>query len=94
MRRLLFILWRISKKDLRLAWFALKHPARPVWFIPALILLAIYAIAPFSYVLPLLGIVDDLVLVPLAFHFLLKLLPPQLRDNTPPKIFPMTGKRL
>lgn len=79
MKRLLLILWRTSKVDLRLAWFALRHPARPIWLLPALGLLALYAISPFSYVVPLLGVVDDLVVVPLALHALLKLLPEPIR---------------
>jgi len=79
MKRLLLILWRTSKIDLRLAWFALRHPARPVWLLPALGLLGLYAISPFSYVVPLLGVVDDLVVVPLALHALLKLLPEPIR---------------
>ncbi|HYD79548.1 MAG TPA: hypothetical protein VEC06_07050 [Paucimonas sp.] len=75
MRKLLFILWHMSKSDLRLLWFALRHPRRPAWLVPAVLLLLLYAIAPFSYAIPLLGLVDDVVLVPLMFHYLLKLLP-------------------
>ncbi|HEX2531160.1 MAG TPA: hypothetical protein VHK70_06770 [Burkholderiaceae bacterium] len=75
MRKLLFIIWRISKADLRLLWFALRHGDRPAWLMPAIIVLTLYAIAPFSYAIPLLGLVDDLVLVPLVLHNLLKLLP-------------------
>lgn len=75
MRKLLLILWRMSKADLRLLWFALRHPSRPAWLLPATLLLFVYAIAPFNFVLPLIGVVDDMVLVPLALHFLLMLLP-------------------
>lgn len=89
MKRLMFILWRVSKRDLRVAWFALKHPARPAWLLPALIMLGIYALAPFNFALPPLGIIDDFVLVPAALHFLLKMLPPQLRDEAPRKGFSM-----
>lgn len=75
MKRLLLILWRMSRTDLRLAWLALRHPGRPVWLLPALVLLGLYAVSPFSYAVPLLGAVDDLVVVPLLLHGLLKLLP-------------------
>ena len=78
MKRLLLVMWRMSKADLRLVWFALKHRDRPAWLLPATLGLALYAIAPFNLVLPVLGVVDDMVLVPLALHFLLKLLPPHL----------------
>nr|WP_085940178.1 hypothetical protein [Noviherbaspirillum massiliense] len=66
----------MSKEDLRLLWFALKHKDRPRWLLPAAIGLALYALSPFNVALPLLGVIDDMVLVPLALHFLLKLLPP------------------
>lgn len=79
MKRLLLILWRTSRADLRLAWFALKHPARPAWLLPCLCLLGLYALSPFSYVVPLVGVVDDLVVVPLALHALLSLLPAPIR---------------
>jgi uncharacterized membrane protein YkvA (DUF1232 family) len=78
MRKLLLILWRMSKTDLRLLWFALRHPRRPAWLMPATVLLILYALAPFNFVLPLIGVVDDFVLVPLVLHFLLKLLPRQI----------------
>jgi uncharacterized membrane protein YkvA (DUF1232 family) len=78
MKRLFLVLWRISKADLRLLWFALKHHDRPVWLLPASIALGLYAIAPFNLAIPVLGVVDDLVLVPLVLHTLLKLLPPHV----------------
>ncbi|HCY64882.1 MAG TPA: hypothetical protein DHV59_19095 [Oxalobacteraceae bacterium] len=83
MKRLMLILWRTSRADLRLAWHALRHPARPVWLFPALVLLGLYAISPLSYAVPLLGAIDDLVVVPLALHALLKLLPEPIRVATP-----------
>ena len=79
MKRLLLILWRTSRADLRLAWFALRHPARPIWLLPALALLGLYALSPLSYAVPLLGAVDDLVVVPLLLHGLLMLLPAPIR---------------
>ena len=71
----------MSKADLRLLWFALKHPTRPGWLLPAAIALGLYAIAPWNIAIPVLGIVDDLVLVPLLLHALLKLLPIHVRDG-------------
>ena len=79
MKRLLLVMWRMSKADLGLLWFALKHPARPAWLLPSAILLGLYALSPLNFAIPLLGIVDDMVLVPLALHALLKLLPPHIR---------------
>ncbi len=79
MKRLLFILWRTSKADLRALWFVLKHPKKPVWLIPATILLGLYAVSPLSYAIPFVGIVDDLVVVPTLLHFMLKMVPESLR---------------
>jgi uncharacterized membrane protein YkvA (DUF1232 family) len=74
-KRLLLMLWRMSKADLRLLWFALRHDARPGWLLPATAGLLLYALSPFNLAIPLLGVVDDMVLVPLALHYVLKLLP-------------------
>ena len=81
MRRLFVLLWRVSRNDLRLLWFAARHPLRPGWLIPAAIMLAIYALSPLNFAIPLIGVVDDLVLVPLALHWLLKLLPQQISER-------------
>ena len=81
MKRLALLFWRISRRDLRVLWFALRHPARPGWLLPVAIALGLYALLPFNFAIPLLGVVDDLVLVPLALHWLVKLLPAGLRDT-------------
>lgn len=75
MKKLLLLIWRMSKVDLRLLWFALRHENRPGWLLPATGGLLLYAISPFNLAIPLLGAVDDLVLVPLALHYILKCLP-------------------
>ena len=67
--------WRLGGRDLRLLWFALRHPGRPVWLWPAAIIMAFYAVEPFNFSFPLLGVVDDFVILPLGLHLLLKLLP-------------------
>ena len=81
MKRMLLLLWRMSKADLTLLWFAIKHPARPGWLLPSTVALALYALSPLNFVFPLLGVVDDMVLVPLALHGLLKLLPASIQQN-------------
>jgi uncharacterized membrane protein YkvA (DUF1232 family) len=60
-------------------WFALRHPARPVWLLPAAALLVLYAIEPLNFALPLFGVVDDLVILPLLLHLLLRFLPMEIR---------------
>jgi len=74
-------LWRVAGRDLRLLWFALKHRSRPLWLLPAAILIAFYAVEPLNFAVPLLGIVDDLVLLPLVLHMLLRCLPKEILDG-------------
>lgn len=77
----LFRLWRMVRKDLHLLWFALAHPRRPFWLVPALVLLALYALDPINFALPLVGAVDDVVLLPMLLHLLLRLLPAHIRSG-------------
>jgi uncharacterized membrane protein YkvA (DUF1232 family) len=74
----LFQLWRMGRHDLRILWFALRHPGRPAWLTPAALLLGLYVLDPFNFALPLLGFLDDLVIAPLLLHWLVRLLPPHL----------------
>ena len=71
MRRL-FRLWRASGQDLRLLIMVLQHPNRPRWLIPAAIALACFAFEPFNFAIPLMGVVDDLFILPLLLHALVK----------------------
>ena len=79
MRRL-FIIWRQGGRDLKLLWRALRHPDRPRWLLPATLLLAFFALDPLNLAMPVLGAVDDLVLLPLALRALLSALPQHLRQ--------------
>jgi uncharacterized membrane protein YkvA (DUF1232 family) len=74
-----FRLWRLTARDLRLLWFALRHPHRPVWLWPAAIVLGFYALEPFNFVMPIIGVVDDFLVLPLLLHVLLKFLPLDIR---------------
>lgn len=75
----LFRLWRLGATDLRVLWFALRHPHRPVWLWPAAIIIGLYAFEPLNFAIPALGVVDDLVLVPLVLHLLVRFLPLDIR---------------
>ena len=48
MRRL-FRLWRLSGRDLRVLWMALRHPDRPRWLVIAAVALAFFALEPHQY---------------------------------------------
>jgi uncharacterized membrane protein YkvA (DUF1232 family) len=75
----LFRLWRLGASDLRLIWYALRHPQRPLWLLPAASLLAFYALEPVNFALPLLGIIDDFLLLPLLLHLVVRFLPADIR---------------
>ena len=72
-------LWRLGAGDLRLLWYALRHPQRPVWLLPAAALLAFYALEPVNFALPVLGFIDDFLLLPLLLHLVVRLLPAEIR---------------
>jgi uncharacterized membrane protein YkvA (DUF1232 family) len=72
MRRI-FRIWRMSRNDLRILWGMLRHPNRPIWLLPATLALAFFALEPLNFAIPILGVIDDLVLLPLLLHGLAKL---------------------
>lgn len=76
-----FRLWRLVAGDLGLLWFALWHRRRPLWLWPVAVVLALYALDPLNFALPLAGIVDDLVLVPLLVHLVARLLPAEIKSG-------------
>jgi uncharacterized membrane protein YkvA (DUF1232 family) len=84
MRRL-FRLWRLSGQDLRLLWIALRRPDRPRWLLPATIALAFFALDPFNFAIPFVGIVDDVFLLPLLLRLLATLAAPEARGRIGPR---------
>ena len=80
----LSVLWAVIRGDARLLWFALRQPMAPRWLKPALAAVALYLLSPIDLLpdaLPVLGLVDDLVLVPLALAFIVRRLPSGLRAD-------------
>ena len=77
----LTLLWTVLRGDARQLWFALRHPLAPGWLKLGTGLIVLYVLSPIDLVpdfIPVIGFVDDLVLVPLAIRFLLKRLPPEI----------------
>ena len=75
------LLWTLVRGDARRLWFALRHPAAPTWLKAATAGLVLYLVSPVDLLpdaLPLIGVVDDLVLIPLAVRWLLSRLPAAL----------------
>ena len=71
-------LYALVRQDAHILWHALRHPARPAWLRPAVALVALYLLSPIDLipdVLPVIGIVDDLVLIPLLISWMVRCLP-------------------
>lgn len=80
----LSMLWALVRGDARRLWFALRHPAAPGWLKVGAALIAFYVVSPVDLLpdaIPLVGVVDDLVLVPLAIRWLLARLPANVRAD-------------
>jgi uncharacterized membrane protein YkvA (DUF1232 family) len=80
----LAMLWTMLRSDARLLWAALQHPLSPRWLKPAVALVVLYVVSPIDLIpdfVPFLGVVDDIVLVPLAARFLLRRLPAAVRAD-------------
>lgn len=77
----LTLLWVLLRGDARQLWFALRHPAAPGWLKLGTALVALYLFSPIDLIpdfIPVIGVMDDMILVPLAIRWLLKRLPPDI----------------
>jgi uncharacterized membrane protein YkvA (DUF1232 family) len=84
----LTLLWTVLRGDARQLWAALRHPLAPTWLKVGVALIVLYVVSPIDLIpdfIPVIGWVDDAVLVPLAIRFLLNRLPPELRAATEPR---------
>lgn len=80
----LSMLWAVVRGDARLLWRALRHPLAPAWLKAGVAFLVLYLVSPVDLIpewIPVLGVMDDLVLIPLAIRFMLKRLPAHLRSD-------------
>jgi len=80
----LAVLWSLVKGDARLLWRALRHPQAPRWLKLGVVGIVLYVLSPIDLipdVIPVIGVLDDIVLVPLAIRFLLNRLPASLRAD-------------
>ena len=80
----LSLLWSLVKGDARLLWRAVRHPQSPGWLKLGTLGIALYLLSPIDVipdVIPFIGVLDDIVLVPLAIRFLLNRLPAHLRTD-------------
>lgn len=69
------------KQDTLTLWFAYRHPETP-WHVRLLCLLVVaYALSPIDLIpdfIPVLGYLDDMLLLPVLIHLSVKLLPEQV----------------
>jgi uncharacterized membrane protein YkvA (DUF1232 family) len=80
----LAILWTVVRGDALLLWKAVRHPQAPGWLKLGAIGIVAYLISPIDLIpdmVPLVGVLDDVVLIPLAIRWLLKRLPQSIRDD-------------
>jgi len=74
----------LVRGDARWLWYALRHPLAPGWLKPSAALLLLYLVSPLDLIpdtIPIIGVLDDLVLLPLAVRWLLSKLPGALRAD-------------
>jgi uncharacterized membrane protein YkvA (DUF1232 family) len=76
------LVWAVVRDDLRLLWFALRHPRAPRWFKIGVVAVALYLVSPIDLIsdaIPVAGLLDDIIIVPFAIRWLLGRLPADLR---------------
>ncbi|CAM3744883.1 DUF1232 domain-containing protein [Bordetella sputigena] len=79
-------LWALrTRQDAMTLWFALRHPATP-WYAKALaVLVAAYILSPIDLIpdfIPVLGFLDDIILVPILIWATLRALPAPVRADS------------
>ena len=75
------MIWSLVKGDARFLWRALRHPQAPGWLKLGVAGLVLYVLSPIDLipdVIPILGVVDDIVIVPLGIALAVRLIPPVL----------------
>ena len=80
----LSVLWLAVRGDAKRLWYALGHPEAPVWLKAGAAAIVLYLFSPIDLVpdmIPILGVVDDLVIVPMALRWLLSRLPTHIREH-------------
>jgi uncharacterized membrane protein YkvA (DUF1232 family) len=75
---------RTAKRDALVSWLALRD-ARAPWYVKAVAAAAaLYAISPIDIIpdlIPFHGLLDDVVVIPLAIAMMVRLIPIPLRDE-------------
>ncbi|MDZ7277900.1 YkvA family protein [Pantoea eucrina] len=76
---------RLIKRDVLTLWFACRDPRTPWWFKLLAFGVVAYALSPIDLIpdfIPVLGLLDDAIIVPLGVIILLRLLPREIRISS------------
>lgn len=79
-----FRLWQIARHDFRILWHAVRDPRRPRWLLPVVALLMLYLLSPIDLIpdfIPVFGLLDDVVVIGMAVHWIIRRLPADVRDD-------------
>jgi len=75
---------RTIKRDVHAVWLAARDPRTP-WFAKVLALVvAAYAVSPIDLIpdfIPVLGYLDDIIIVPLGIMLVVRLIPPEVMNE-------------
>lgn len=80
----LSMIWLAVRGDAKRLWYALGHPEAPGWLKVGTAAIVLYLLSPIDLIpdmIPVLGVVDDLVIVPMALRWLLSRLPAHIRAH-------------
>ncbi len=80
----LSVIWLAVRGDAKRLWYALGHPEAPGWLKTGAAAIVLYLLSPIDLIpdmVPVLGVVDDLVIVPMALRSLLARLPAHIREH-------------
>ena len=75
---------RQLKAETLALWFCCKHPDTPLSAKILATLVVAYALSPIDLIpdfIPVLGYLDDVILIPIGIYFTLKLVPPQVIEE-------------
>ncbi|MBG6076335.1 YkvA family protein [Polaromonas sp. CG_9.11] len=73
------------KRDVVAVYFAARDPETPLWVRVLAIAVAAYALSPIDLIpdfIPVLGYLDDLLIVPLGLMIVIRLLPPHILESS------------
>ncbi len=72
---------RSIKRDVMTLWFCMRHPDTPWWLRALMACVVAYALSPIDLIpdfIPVLGYLDDLLLLPLGIWLAVRLMPPAI----------------